>query len=85
MERLRKEPGIVLTGADRSWGHYELVGLRDPLSTDPDKLIRASGINPKKVTSRWEPYVSLDAKFTLSREFLDGEKLLSNRPYCGFR
>jgi outer membrane protein OmpA-like peptidoglycan-associated protein len=67
--RLRSEPGIVLTGADRSWGRYELVGLRDPLSTDPDTLIRSSGINPQKVTSRWEPYVSLDGKFALSREF----------------
>jgi len=70
VERLRKEPGIVLTGAERSWGKYELVGLRDPLSTDPDRLIRASGIDPGKVRSRWEPYVSLDTKFTLSREFL---------------
>src|SRR5208282_5462107 len=70
VERLRKEPGIVLTGADRSWGNYELVGLRDPLSTDPDKLIRASGIDLRKVTSRWEPYVSLDAKFTVFREFV---------------
>jgi outer membrane protein OmpA-like peptidoglycan-associated protein len=68
--QLRKEPGIVLTGAESSWGKYQLVGLRDPLSTDPDKLILASGIDPKKVATRWEPYVSLDAKFTLSREFL---------------
>jgi OOP family OmpA-OmpF porin len=74
VERLRNEPGIVLTGADRSLGHYELVGLRDPLSTDPDKLIRAYGINPQKVTSRWEPYVSLDGKFTLFREF-EAEKI----------
>ena len=69
VERLRKEPGIVLTGAERSWGRYELVGLRDPLSADPDTLIRAYGMNPAKVTSRWEPYVSLDGKFALSREF----------------
>lgn len=68
--RLRQEPGIVLTGADRSWGAYELVGLRDPLSVDPDKLIRSSGIDPGKVISRWEPYVSLDAKFTVIRQFL---------------
>src|SRR5208282_262725 len=71
VEQLRNEPGIVLTGADRFWWgrRYELVGLRDPLSTDPDKLIRASGLDPEKVTSRWEPYVSLDGKFALSREF----------------
>ncbi|HET7206375.1 MAG TPA: OmpA family protein [Terriglobales bacterium] len=73
VERLRQEPGIILTGADRSWSSYELVGLRDPLSTDPAKLIRASGIDPAKVTSRWEPYVSLDAKFKFFRQFL-GEK-----------
>jgi outer membrane protein OmpA-like peptidoglycan-associated protein len=70
VERLRQEPGIILTGADRSWGSNELVGLRDPLSTDPDKLIRASGIDPAKVTSRWEPYVSLDAKFKVFRQFV---------------
>ncbi|HEX9119087.1 MAG TPA: OmpA family protein [Terriglobales bacterium] len=73
VERLRQEPGIMLTSADRSWGTYELVGLRDPLSTDPEKIVRASGIDPANVTSRWEPYVSLDAKFKVFRHFL-GEK-----------
>ena len=73
VERLRQEPGIMLTSANRSWGAYELVGLRDPLSTDPEKIMRASGIDPAKVTSRWEPYVSLDAKFKNIRQFL-GEK-----------
>jgi OOP family OmpA-OmpF porin len=70
VDRLRQEPGIVLTSANRSWGSYEFVGLRDPLSTDPDRLIRASGIDPARVTSRWEPYVSLDAKFKVYRQFL---------------
>ena len=73
VERLRQEPGIILTSADRSWGTYELVGLRDPLSTDPEKIVRASGIDPAKVTARWEPYVSLDAKFRVFRQFL-GER-----------
>jgi outer membrane protein OmpA-like peptidoglycan-associated protein len=70
MEGLRREPGIILTGANRSWGSYELVGLRDPLSTDPEKLIRTAGIDPARVTSRWEPYVSLDAKFKVLRQFV---------------
>lgn len=70
VERLRSEPGIVLTGAEESWGSYRLAGLRDPLSTDPDKMIRAAGIDPAKVTARWEPYVSLDARFKVSRQFL---------------
>ena len=70
VERLRSEPGIVLTSAEESWGSYRLTGLRDPLSADPDKLIRAAGIDPAKVAARWEPYVSLDPRFKVSRQFL---------------
>jgi OOP family OmpA-OmpF porin len=67
--RLRSEPGIVLTSAEESWGGYRLTGLRDPLSVDPEKLMRESGVNPAKVTARWEPYVSLHAKFRAERQF----------------
>ncbi len=67
--RLRSEPGIVLTSAQESWGHYRLMGLRDPLSTDPETLIRGSGIDPARVTAHWEPYVSLHAKFRAERQF----------------
>ena len=67
--RLRSEPGIVLTNADKSWGRYRLSGLRDPLSTDPETLIRDSGIDPAQVTAHWEPYVSLHAKFRAERRF----------------
>ncbi len=70
VERLHQEPGIMLTTANRSWSSYELVGLRDPLSADPEKLMRTYGIDPAKVTSRWEPYQSLDPKFKVYRQFL---------------
>ncbi len=70
VDRLRSEPGIVLTGAEESWGHYRLTGLRDPLSADPERLIRDAGIDPAKVTIHWEPYVSLDPKFEVSRRFI---------------
>jgi outer membrane protein OmpA-like peptidoglycan-associated protein len=64
---LRGEAGIVLTGAERTGGRYRLTGLRDPLSLDPEQLVAASGLDPAKVTSRWEPYVSLDPKFSAAR------------------
>ncbi len=70
VDRLRSEPGIVLTSAEESWGHYRLTGLRDPLSADPEKLIRDAGMDPAKVTARWEPYVSLDPRFEVSRRFI---------------
>jgi len=69
LHRLRSEPGIVLTSAEESWGNYWLIGLRDPLSADPEALIRASGVNPARVTAHWEPYVSLHAKFRAERQF----------------
>lgn len=69
MQRLRSEPGIVLTSAEESWGTYGLSGLRDPLSTDPEALIRASGIDPARVMAHWEPYVSLHEKFRAERQF----------------
>jgi len=74
--RLRSEPGIVLTSADKSWGGYRLSGLRDPLSVDPETLIRDSGIDPAQVTAHWEPYVSLHAKFNAERRFLSEKNAL---------
>jgi outer membrane protein OmpA-like peptidoglycan-associated protein len=79
VERLRSEPGIVLTSAEESWGSYRLTGLRDPLSTDPEKLMRAAGIDPLKVTVRWEPYVSLDPRFEVSRRFLSHKAVLEEQ------
>jgi len=79
VDRLRSEPGIVLTSAEESWGKYRLTGLRDPLSADPEKLIRAAGIDPAKVTARWEPYVSLDPKFEVWRRFLAEKNALEEQ------
>src|SRR5208282_4688290 len=38
LAHLQSEPGIVLTGGEKRWGHYEVSGLRDPLAADPVKL-----------------------------------------------
>lgn len=70
IERLQLEPGIVLTQAGRSGGRYRLIGLRDPLSSDPQTLIAAAGIDPRRVTTRWEPYASDDARLKSLREFM---------------
>ena len=79
VNRLRSEPGIVLTSAEESWGDYFLTGLRDPLSADPDKLVRAAGIDPARVTTRWEPYLSLDARFKVYRQFLSDRDTLEEQ------
>jgi outer membrane protein OmpA-like peptidoglycan-associated protein len=73
LTRLHSEPGIVITGWKKSWSHYDLAGLRDPLAPDPVKLAADYGIDPARVTGHLEPYQSLDQRFAVQRAF-DSEK-----------
>lgn len=83
IERLQLEPGIVLTQASRSGGRYRLIGLRDPLSTDPQRLIAAAGIDPRRITTRWEPYASDEIKLKSLRRFL-AEKMVLEQDVVRF-
>lgn len=67
VENLNSQPGIVVVNAEKRHGKYFIFGLRDPLATDPIKLMRVAKLNPKDVISNWEPYLSFDAKFTATR------------------
>jgi outer membrane protein OmpA-like peptidoglycan-associated protein len=65
--RLRSEPGIMLTEAERDGRQWRFAGLRDPLARDPAVLLAAQGVDMKQVDQRWEPYLSLDPAFVLAR------------------
>jgi outer membrane protein OmpA-like peptidoglycan-associated protein len=67
LARLDRQPGIVVISSGRSWRHFSLVGLRDPLAMDPASLLEGSGLAPERVTSRWEPYQSDDPEILLVR------------------
>lgn len=67
VDRLKSEPGLVLTTAQDHGGRYELSGLRDPLATDPTSLIAVSGLQADRIRSTWSPYYALDPRFILSR------------------
>src|SRR5216683_1370889 len=67
VDRLRAEPGIVVTEAGRRNGKFVVAGLRDPLAPDPAALLRESGVDPARVVSRWQPYQALDPVFVLRR------------------
>ncbi len=79
MARLKSEPGIVVTGSDKGWRHYSVVGLRDPLATDPVKLAADFGIAPDKLQARFEPYQSLDDSFVREREFEAGKQQIEEQ------
>jgi outer membrane protein OmpA-like peptidoglycan-associated protein len=65
--RLRAEPGIAITDVGQREGKWLIRGLRDPLASDPQILLRDSKIDPARVIEHWEPYQSLDPQFVLKR------------------
>ncbi len=56
-----------MVNAEKRHGKYFVSGLRDPLAIDPTLFIQEAKLNPKSVTSRWQPYISLDSRFTTIR------------------
>lgn len=67
VQRLRAEPGVVVTGAERRDGVWLVSGLRDPLAADPAAMLAESGLNPERVVGQWESYQALDPASTLRR------------------
>ena len=65
--RLRSEPGIVLTEAERGGGRWHFAGLRDPLAAEPAALLAALAVDTARVEQRWEPYLSLRSELVLAR------------------
>ncbi len=73
VERLHQEPGIILASEESHWNSFNVVGLRDPLAVDPELLLRRYKLDPDKVTSRWEPYSSLDPVYATARKMLNSK------------
>jgi OOP family OmpA-OmpF porin len=67
VERLRNEPGIVVSENGTREGKRYLSGLRDPLARDPNSVMQDFQINSNDVISHWEPFQSLTPEFVLSR------------------
>ncbi len=67
-DALRREPGIAVTGIQRSGSYWVVSGLKDPLAPDPADLLRAQHLDPGKVQYAWQPYLSLNTPFAIRRE-----------------
>ena len=67
LEKLKSEPGIVVTSAREGYWKYYISGLRDPLAADPQKFLGEEKIDPADVVSRWQSYYALDAELVLAR------------------
>ena len=67
VDRLRAEPGIVITQSEARDDKFLLSGLRDPLAVDPLKFLDEAGIDPARVVAHFDPYQALDPQFVLER------------------
>lgn len=67
LDRLRAQPGIVVTETAERDGKFVVAGLRDPLAADPMAILRGSEVDPARVVSRWQPYQALEPAFVLQR------------------
>lgn len=67
VKKLSGEPGIVIIDSGKREGRRFISGLRDPLAKDPEQLLQETGVNPKDVELRWEPYYALNDRFVLTR------------------
>lgn len=67
VQRLRSQPGLVVTQAVKEGGLYHVAGLRDALAVDPQTLLMDAGLDPGDIRFSWEPYLSLRPEFVRQR------------------
>jgi outer membrane protein OmpA-like peptidoglycan-associated protein len=67
VQKLRAEPGIVVTDTGKQDGKHFVSGLRDPLSRNPATMIQDSGLDSNSVVMRWQPFQALTPDFVLAR------------------
>jgi OOP family OmpA-OmpF porin len=67
IDRLRREPGIVVTFKEKRGGKFRVSGLRDPLAIDPSTLITKFGLDQNRVVGHFEPFYAMQPQFILSR------------------
>jgi outer membrane protein OmpA-like peptidoglycan-associated protein len=60
---LRNTPGIVVTRSDR----HSVEGLRDPFARAPESVLEKSGIDIRKVSLHFRPFISLEPEIALAR------------------
>lgn len=67
IEKLRNEPGFVITDSGKQGGKYFVSGLRDPLSRDPTALLQGTGVEASSVVANWQSFQALSPQFVLAR------------------
>jgi OOP family OmpA-OmpF porin len=67
VQRVKSEPGIIVTEVGEKQGKYFIEGLRDPLARDPQAILQETEVDPSDVESRWQPFQAMSPEFVLAR------------------
>lgn len=67
IQNLSEQPGIIVDKVSRKNGKYFIAGMRDPLSIEPNRLIKQANLNPEEVIYEWETFISLEDEIILKR------------------
>jgi outer membrane protein OmpA-like peptidoglycan-associated protein len=67
VERVKREPGVVVTETGTRDGKYFINGLRDPLAQDPKAFLPEARVDAGDVVSRFEPFQAMSPEFVLAR------------------
>ncbi len=68
LEHLQRQPGIVVTRAERHGSTWTVAGLKDPKAPDPAQRLGGFHLDPAQVRYEWQPYLSLNTPFAEERE-----------------
>ncbi len=72
IDALRRQPGIVVTRAERSGSGGRVEGLKDPGAPDPANLLAGFQLDPARVGYSWQPFLSVNTSFAAERELQAG-------------
>lgn len=67
VDRLRNQPGIVVTQVKKQDGQLHIWGMKDPYAPGTSTAMEASGISENEVEFNWETYQSAHPEFALRR------------------
>lgn len=69
LNRLKSEPGVVVTEESRGWFTNSINGLRDPLAINPDEILNEYNLKKTNIDSNWKPYQDLSEPMILARAY----------------
>jgi OOP family OmpA-OmpF porin len=67
LARLSREPGILVVSERAGILGSSIAGFVDPYAADPARLLAECGLDPERVSSRWEHYVSQEPAIVAAR------------------